>query len=404
MTILKDYKQFGGRHWETGSVHNALAYQGVKGPHNGKPLSEALLMGISGGLAFGFFFFHYESFDPQLVLLTRNTFDPMQTLLERLGAVQTVLHTTTPQKAQSNLMRVLEDGQPAIVWADMTSLPYNADLYNKFYWAMQPIVVFGHDGKTAYVADRSKVALEVSAQDLEKARARVKKDKFRIVTLDLPSTDKLPGAVQQALWQCIRLFTEKPPRGTRKNFGLSAYEHWANMLTNTRNPQSWERYYPPGAGMFAALAGSGAFPGMYAWTRGFGDGGGERGRYADFLDEAATLLNKPGLKDAAKIFRESHAAWKKLGQLALPDDVSLFKDARDLLDRQYSLFVEQGSAATDEILAAKKRFADLRKLAIKDFPLNSAEVITFRERLATHVLAIRDIEARGVEAMQSALL
>ncbi|NTU62938.1 MAG: hypothetical protein HGB05_05930 [Chloroflexi bacterium] len=32
MPTLTRYRQFDGRHWETGSVHNALAYRGVKAP------------------------------------------------------------------------------------------------------------------------------------------------------------------------------------------------------------------------------------------------------------------------------------------------------------------------------------------------------------------------------------
>lgn len=49
MVILKNYQEFAGRHWETGTIRNALAYQGVKAPHTGKSVSEALLMGITGG-------------------------------------------------------------------------------------------------------------------------------------------------------------------------------------------------------------------------------------------------------------------------------------------------------------------------------------------------------------------
>jgi len=32
MPTLTRYRQFDGRHWETGSVHNVLAYRGVKAP------------------------------------------------------------------------------------------------------------------------------------------------------------------------------------------------------------------------------------------------------------------------------------------------------------------------------------------------------------------------------------
>ena len=64
---------FTGRHWETGSIHNALAMQGIKAPHTGKPYSEAFLLGVSGGIAFGYFLFEYKGYLPHLALLTRNT-------------------------------------------------------------------------------------------------------------------------------------------------------------------------------------------------------------------------------------------------------------------------------------------------------------------------------------------
>ena len=60
MPTLTDYTQFEGRHWDTGSVHNFYAYRGVTAPHTGKPISEALLLGISGGIVFGYFSFAYD--------------------------------------------------------------------------------------------------------------------------------------------------------------------------------------------------------------------------------------------------------------------------------------------------------------------------------------------------------
>jgi len=126
MPILADYTQFGGRHWETGSVHNVLAYQQVNIPETGQAISEAMLMGISGGAAFGYFVFDYKDTDPYLSLLSRNTFDPLDTLLERLAIPQDRVHTAEAGKGERNLIDVLESGRPAIVWADQFSLPYNA--------------------------------------------------------------------------------------------------------------------------------------------------------------------------------------------------------------------------------------------------------------------------------------
>ena len=72
--MIKKINRFEGRHYETGSVQNILALQGVKAPHTGRPYSEAFLLGVSGGIAFGYFTFEYKGFLPHLALLPRNTF------------------------------------------------------------------------------------------------------------------------------------------------------------------------------------------------------------------------------------------------------------------------------------------------------------------------------------------
>ena len=90
---MKTKTNFTGRHWETGSIHNALAMQGVKAPHTDQPYSEALLLGVSGGIAFGYFTFEYKGYLPHVSLLTRNTFDSFTTILERLGIPQDVQQT-----------------------------------------------------------------------------------------------------------------------------------------------------------------------------------------------------------------------------------------------------------------------------------------------------------------------
>ncbi len=84
MLILSDYDQFQGLHWETGSLRNFLAYKGVQAPHTDQPYSEAMLLGISGGIVMGYYIFNYEGYDPMVRILTRNTFDPLETIYQRL--------------------------------------------------------------------------------------------------------------------------------------------------------------------------------------------------------------------------------------------------------------------------------------------------------------------------------
>jgi hypothetical protein len=404
MPILPSYHHFAGRHRETGSICNALAYQGVKAPHTGQPYSEALLLGVSGGVAFGYFTFDYAGYDPILALLTRSTFDPMQTIFERLGIAQNIHHTADPGKGEANLVDALENGRPAIVWADIFSLPYTAIGPEKGWWDMQPVVVFGYESGQAYLADRSAQPLVISAEELTRARARVKKDKFRVLTLDPPDPRKLASAVQKGIWQCLSLYTEAPPHGARYNFGLAAFLHWADMLTNTRNKASWERFFPPGNRLYAALAGAPGHPGAFGWIQTYGAApGAERGLYADFLDEAALILEKPGLGHAAEGFRAGALAWRDLAAALLPDGLPLLEDSRRLLQRRHTLFIEHGAAGLDEIHQIDDRLAEIKAAAAERFPLTPSETTALRLDLSRRVLHIHDLERRALETLQSAM-
>jgi hypothetical protein len=401
--MMKKPQPFDGRHYETGSVQNILALQGVKAPHTGKPYSEAFLLGVSGGIAFGYFTFEYKGFLPHLVFLTRNTFDPFPTMLERLGVVQTVYQTTKAEIAERNLVETLASGSPALVWADQCSLPYtNQD--PKEYWNMIPIVVYGIDGDHAMVADRSSRPLRVSMETLMNARGRVKKDKYRLVTIEAPQPAKLAAAAQKGIWQCISLFTDKPPRGTRQNFGFAAYEHLADMLTNARNKQSWARYFGPGPCMYQALAGSVTQPGAFTWINLWGAGdGAERALYANFLDEAAILLEKKSLKEAAEQFRLSHTQWLKFADTLLPSTVPALHEAKTLMLRRNQLFVEKGEEAMDEIHEIISRLKKLQDAAAREFPLIETQVFELRSTLREHVLAISGIEQKAVELLQASM-
>ncbi len=404
MSILSNYTQFDGRHWETGSVHNVLAYQGIEVPETGQPISEAMLMGISGGAAFGYFIFEYASTDPYVSLLSRNTFDPLDTLLERLAIPQDLFNTTDPSKGERNLIDVLEGGRPAIVWTDVFGLPYNALSHDDQMWAMLPIVVHGYADGEVHIADRSSQSLLITEAELATARARVKKDKYRVLALGVPDLGKLPGAIQKGIWQCIALYTEAPPKGARDNFGFAAYEKWAKMLTNTRNKQSWERMLAPGSRMFAALAGFGYQPGAFGWARTFPSNQvDDRRLYAEFLDEAALILKRPGLKVAGEKFRASSEAWLNLSEALLPDDVHLLGETKELLLLKHDLFVKEGGGARDELLEAEARLSEIYSLAAAEFPMSEQEVASMREGLAEHVMNISNIEREAIELLQAAM-
>lgn len=397
MSSVKNYRAFAGRHWETGSVCNFLAAIGARAPHTKKPYSEALLLGVSGGIVMGYFSFAYKGHDPHAAILTRNTFDPLNTMLSRLGIVQELRQTANPEKGLANLLDTLQDGRPAIVWADAWSLPYNALAFDKALWASFPIIVYAHDDDAAHIADRAAVPLTVTPQELAAARARVKQDKFRLLILDLPDPEKLPPAVQLAIWDTLKRYTEAPVKNAKNNFGFAAFERWANVLARTNDKQSWTKIFPTGGAMYAGL--------VSAFDR-FGMGAsrhGERDLYADFLDEASVILNLPALTDAAKKYRACAKAWDELSNALLPDAIAPFKQTRELILQRRALFVEQGNAS---IAARQKINARLEKIRAdmdKHFPLDDAGVVQLRENIAAHVLHLRDVEREAYEVLLGAM-
>lgn len=397
MPKLSDYDQFHGLHWETGSLRNFYAYRGVTAPHTDQPYSEAMLLGISGGVVMGYFTFDYQGYDPMVHILSRNTFDPLQTIYERLNIKPDVRQTSSAGKGVANLVDVLAAGLPAIVMADRFSLPYNALPYDAGNWAMYPILIYGYDENEdqVWIADRAKVPLTVSLEELATARARVKKTKFRVLTFEPPDGDELTSAVREGIWDCIRLFTEPPPKGSKHNFGFLAYKRWAEVLINPKSRGSWEREYPPGNKMYAAL--TSAFYDSMIFGK---DGGAERQVYAQFLEEASIVLALPELTDIAAIFRTSAEAWNNLAEALLPDGVPLLKETRQLMMDIHHLFLEKGNESLSEVLRMNDRLAEIKSLVSDDFPISDPEVTDLRENLRDHVLGVHDIELETITELK----
>jgi hypothetical protein len=315
--------------------------------------------------------------------------------------VQHLQHTANPNKGRANLLDTLDSGIPAIVWADHFSLPYtyNVSPYESM-WAMFPILVYGNDvpANTVWIADRAEIPLTATSTELHAARARVKQDKFRILTLDPPNPDKLVSAVQAGIWDGIKLFTENPPKGSKNNFGLQAYRFWADQLTKPKARLSWERQFPAGRAMFGAL--TEIYDAIHFFN---GYPSAERGLYADFLDEASVILTRPALRPAAEHFRTAAQAWDALGLALLPDQISPFQQARELLHRRSHLFRTQGNAAIPDIHAIQQQLKILKTEMETDLPLAGAEVIAFRENLAAQVLHVHEVEKEAVTILRDAM-
>jgi hypothetical protein len=242
--------------------------------------------------------------------------------------------------------------------------------------------------------------LTVSTDALDAARAHIKKEKFRIVTLEAPNPAKLSAAVTVGLWDCIKLYTENPPKGSKDNFGLAGYNAWAQALTKSTGKKSWSKLLATDMDFFGALTTA------YNFSQLFGKDSShtaERNLFADFLEEAAIILNKPALNEIAPQFRKAGEAWCEVGQALLPDDVAPFKQYRDLIDRRHALFLSQGNAAHDELLSIKAHLKQVKQAITDNFPLDEQGKEHLKANLAEKVLAVHNIEKEGIMALRDAL-
>lgn len=399
MPTLPNFTQFDGSYWDTGSIRNALDYQGVIAPHTGEPYDEAMLLGISGGIAFGYFTFHYQGYDPQVNLLTRNTFEPMGRIFERLGIEVKWLRTASVERMRKNLVKTLLSGQAPIAKPDMYLLDYNCLEVDDANWGTMPLVVFGYEpGGAAHISDRSTQPLTVSADDFDRAMSRVKKDRHGLMLLGEPDNDRLlPTAIRAGLRDTVRLMIEKPPKGSARNFGIKALEHWQKMLGG-RGKGSWAKEYANGRACLAAHTSAYRF-----LTPAFGKSwGADRDSYADFLRQAADVLSEKQLREVAALYDEAGNAWQRLLDALLPADADLLGRARELIDRQAAIFIEQGGADLATIANCRDKLAGLMQLAEDDFPLGKDDMTQIRENLRECVGLVADVETRAVLALQAA--
>lgn len=390
MAGLEGYDAYGACAPTTGTISHALAYQGAIAPHTGQPYSEALLTGLSGGIAFGYFIFAYEGYDPQVNILTRNTFDAYgwDAIARRIGLVQDVANSTSADRAREKLVGTLEEGRVPIVWADVFSFGYERSDFGDRMWGMMPVIVAAYEaGGRALLDDRARVPIEVDASTLDAARAKVKKEKARLVVIDLPGEPDLEQAVRESIAQCIGVFTAKPPRGSANNFGFRAYDRWIAALRKPGSKDGWSKTMSPGRALFAGLTTAFTYA-LQFWEDDSRTA--DRAVYADFLEEAAEILGADELCGIADEFRASGRAWRELGERLLPEDVAVLRMARETLVHRHETFLASGNAQADEIERADDRLARLAGES--------------REALADEALAARIMEgvADGVERIRDA--
>jgi Domain of unknown function (DUF4872)/Butirosin biosynthesis protein H, N-terminal len=398
-----------GRHPDTAALTRLLAALGVADPASGRPLSEAMALGVAGGIGFAYFVFEYDDLATLYLGGRINSYvqrlDATEAALARLGVPATVRRTTGPATAERHLRAALDQGRPVIATVDMARLRYRAVPDWLCGMTPQDVLVELRDGQPL-LWDLAPVPIPVTWAELAEARAGVRSAKHRLVVAEAPddfgdrlgpstSDVDLAGAAAAGIADTWPGMLDPPMR----NFGVSGLAKWAELLTAARDPKGWPALLAAPGRQFQLLTW------LYDWVETAGTGGGFfRAMYAEFLEEAAGPLGRPELAELAGDYRELAAAWTALAETATAagGDGALAR-GRALLDRRRRLVEERGAEAAAELAAVQAELTDLARDAADPQPLDAATLSDLLAELRAQVLDLAQVEEGAAATLRKEL-
>jgi hypothetical protein len=300
-----DWELRGGVHADTAAFAGVLANAGIVAPHTGEPLSEAMVLGLGGGLGAGYILWEFAQHGARILVLgfRRQWQYPARwaaETAERLGLHADLHETGGAVAARRRLDVALDRGLPAIVWVD----PFRLGHGHLPAWldghGGGPVVAYARSGDGVLIDDCSTGRLTVPADRLADARARVGSYKHRLIEIDPAlveiDADRLRAGAREALALQVEHLSARSD-----SFSLPAWAKWARLVTDTRNRKAWPNVFADGRGIASAMA---------SIQSNAGDGGHLRWLYGSFLREAADLLAEPRLNSAAGAWDAAAAAWE----------------------------------------------------------------------------------------------
>jgi hypothetical protein len=391
--------QFQGRHPDTAALSRLLAALGVADPASGRPLSEAMVLGIAGGIGFAYFVFEYEELATLYLGGRINSYvqkqDATEAALARLGVPFQARRTTGPATAERHLRAALDQGRPVIATVDMARLRYRAVPDWLCGMTPQDVLVEARDGQPL-LWDLAPAPIPVTWTELAEARAGVRSAKHRLVVAEAPQGPvDLAGAAAAGIADAWAGMLAPPMR----NFGVPGLAKWAELLTATRDPKGWPRLLDAPCRQFQLLTW------LYDWVETAGTGGGFfRAMYAEFLEEAAGPLGRAGLAGLAGGYRELAAAWTALAEAAVAagGDGPLARGAA-LLAQRRRLVEERGAAAADELAAVQAELAAKAGDAADPQPLDATALSGLLADLRVRVLDLARAEEEAAAALRAAV-
>jgi len=388
------------RHHSPGNVPASAALRmllsqaNISAPHTKELFSEAMAFGIAGGIGMGVFAFHYakENFSSFFIAGRHRWADDeayLTNALRLFGVQPEIRETSSPVLAAKQLAEALDEHGPCVAWVDMTFLPHRAVplwMAGMGYHIITVYAVRPEEG-IALIGDLADEPIEISLDDLAASRGRITKQKNRLlsVTGSGNSVD-LPELVRKGLASCHDELMNPTMKAARGNFQLGAINTLAERIHGSKDKESWDNIFPRGGHLWTGLTS------LYKYVEHYGSGGGlSRPLFSDFLREAneANALDS-SLAPLIETYAELGQKWSELADAALPDDVPIMREAKELTARRSELTLSGGSS--DEVRAVWEELDVLAAKVKESFPLSESESEDLRADLKKRLLALHAAE------------
>lgn len=378
---------------------NVLASQGVTAPHTGRPYTEAMILGLAGGIGCGYILWEFKKYDAAILVMGfqnkwNYTTEFIENLCARLHVQPTFLETAGVKTASQQLEAAIGDGRAAIAWVDQGCLPYFylRSMYNGCFGHL--VSVYGLDETQVYIDDRAQKPLQVNREAFAAARARIGSYKNRLLLLDGGHEQPdLATAIYAGIEDCVHYLA-----ADSQTFAIPAFRKWARLLTDPKNKKGWPVVFKQKQGLYSTLRS------LHEGVKLFGvKSGGLRLLYADFLEEAAPVLGGTAVVEAAAHYRALGQQWARFADAVLPDAIAPLAQTRHLLAQKYAIFLQQGGEGLDEVAHLSQQLTTLEEELNSHFPLSDDEIHALFSDMQTHLYNIYEAELAALAALQACL-
>lgn len=439
--IIEGYSQFGATERTAGAIRNILDFEGVVAPHSGEPFTEALLMGIGGGLGAEYATWAFKGIDSsrprksQLYLryhhvknyIVKNEDALLRKITARIGVPLTMKETASRERADHFLHESIQAGKPVMIqlsiWHGIYSRQDVSDrfhqnpdffpplLYDEFvsflpYYSLPYSWISGYlatvygiddENKQVYLADYSNKPHTLTTQQLTESRSIIKGWKNAAYAIDPPQTSPdLAKAIRLGIHDCTESLLYEKAVVSGAHLRVEAWKAMATSIGDTQGKSGWLTIFSEPSQLFDTLTRLHAQIAFYN-----SDGGALRSSYADFLEEASDILKKPTLKQIAHQFSDIGIMWDEIGTAALHDDIPELLNARRAALEWHNTFKVHGSSAPAMLETLSAKIQAIRAQFMKNMPLTDHELLALFEELSMRFHEVYEAEKTALQALRN---